>query len=457
MPDEARRRARRAAAVGAIVLAGLASLATSEGPPVLTGQSAGSALLSQAGAAFQTHLSIKLGHAQQLQQIELQMSSQGSIGLATAAAPPTLPLEARFTVADGQPTQWLPLPATTRLPPAGCGSSPGCAFDVRIDVRPTHDFGSEVTFRWQVDAYVTESESDAAGSVSVTTTTSAPTAAPIDDHIRSGLTLGSAIALALLLTAYLVRRRVPWFLEFAGGTIIAGLGLLLTLGGAEHRLPLYAGLVAVLGFLVVFSNVLRENRPQAPRFVAVLAAILLPNVVLSVFATPALYTDTDVVAASACTAIGVIVGVVALIAALRALFGELDLTSPRLWVTVATAATLGVAALVMAIAQGLALTISTTFSAFIFVCVAAVTWIACWVWLNRRSGPPDDTVVLGIVAGLSIAGLTLVAYAADLIFALSQGPGPEQLSMAVTLLAGVVLGVLLGAPPKLRSPEVARV
>lgn len=385
---------RRVLALVVMVIAGLASLATSyPSHQTLSYKTDGVTRLASEAVAVSAAVTVEGALVQPPREGTLTLIAAvgPKLGSPAESPPPVdaVPVEARLVTASSPSPAWSALPVTVALPLEDCVWA--CRHDVAIELRQAAPASGELVVRWQLIARISELPTfPQRDPVSFRLEPS-----PVDTPLATaseGAMLGFVVAVALS-SATLLRRRTRKHTVALEALVAAGLasiGALFlyegwTLGVPD---PAAGALMLALAVVAISGPALRQLRIGVQPWLAP-TLVLATQGLLASSLLGAIYRPHDVFLAGA--AIGAAIGALALI--LPGLGSWLRGIARRDWrdrLVVALALATGLCMLGLQFWQPIA-------------GPSAVILVACvWLWLR------GVTVVTPLVAGLALP-LTLVA------------------------------------------------
>lgn len=439
---------RRAASIGVLFVAGLASLATSQIPraeDTLFGQ-------TEVGAdAVGMHVQVTIASVPEdpgESTLEFAVRADGN------SAPSSI-VEVQI-VRDGAgvaESAWMVAPASIPMPVEGCDRP--CSIGYTLRLRVADPAAGVVVVPWRMHAIV---YGDVSG---LTLSTDSPQSATelvgiAGTGFLAGLVLG---ALATLIVAFLTLRRRSRLaaLEALGAFAFILSGVVVAQGFLVGLLSWVVGLLLVVGGVAVLVGlVLRRPFLSAPSFWLVPIALAAGPIILARFSVAGEFRIADVLFAFG--AVGLVTAMALVMAAVRfaAALRQLQLVNLRTVLVAAMALAIFAAGLTWAwlIAAG-----NTPFVAVLAVPYGAIylgVATAFWRWIGGDSLTPFVVgLLIPFLAGLAFAGM--LASAMFLMF-LDHPPAPPYLfeSCALLALGGGLFAVSTVVPPSRRDKSATR-
>lgn len=466
---------RRISSIVALIIAGVASLATSyPAPTTWTDTASGNVLVENGSAQLTVRLfmpqpvSVDPDDSQILFYIDpptrapfFELYLEPLDPESADVGSPAGPVEVRFTRLAETPRQseWMSTPGSSPIAADLCPSVP-CALTYQVDVRSKYTSAAPFVMYWWLEAFVSPPESGSVDGhgLDLTITGLSATPGPIDKPILGGLLAGGSVALlvSLLVGALPLRGRRLAILELAAATALVIAGAYLSIGLAQERLPPIGPSFVIIGALIFGSYAVRSARVWQPRLTAIPAALLVLPSGIGAFALPTLYSEHEAFLAQfAAGALGVVAAPVA-VSALRKWFGRLDLRDARLWLATGAA---GIAVLLtFGKAIDIAFKLPPNAGSYVLLpeLVAVVSAVSFWHWLTR--GP-----MAGLFGGLMVIFSAPALYGLEYFIASNGASASESASgvgafgvIALPLLAfaGIVLALSTRQRPRAREPEI---
>jgi hypothetical protein len=447
---------RRLASLLVLVVAGLASLATTQilhADATLDGRSVVGPGETVLAVAISLSGVGSNGYEYEGSQSHLQFQVRGEPGTRPIGAAGAVEVQIVGSSGELQPAAWTTASATVPLVLDGCQTS--CVLDFAVHLRAGRPDNVPLVVPWRIYAI-------AVGDVSrLVIDVDAASEGPLltDLAIWSTL-LGLALGLiAAVFIAVLGRRRS----QSASAILEATAAIALIVGGALVAQGLLVDLESgVAGFVELAAGIavgagLANGRPllSRPSMWLVPISVALPPLILARFVIGAEFRIPDVIAAFLVAGVALAITVILIVPRVPARLARLKLLQPRtLLVTAIALAGAGIAAVwAVLIAAGATRVSVGAWAPLEFIYMALL--IGLWRWLHGDSVTPFIGGFAVAVAAFASAFIIVMSLFANLYV---PGPASPLLleSIAAIGLSGVLFGLLTIKPPRRKDPTAPK-
>jgi hypothetical protein len=438
---------RQRLSIAVLIVAALASLATSPGPPFVDDTAVGEVEIGP--STSEMHVVVALTGVEP--SVPTYTTSENRLDFSSRGISPSSVEVQLVRVGSEEPEPvWTHLPATTDIPLDQCTGS--CSIEYTIRLRVSDPAVTGLVLQWRLYAMAFGSADQLNLEVTVATPgpnlVDAATAAAV-----GGMAIG--LLLALLAAVRIGRRSRLAMLELVGALVLVVGGIVVFAGALPGLATGAVGFLFVLGGSAALIGISRR-RPILSRPGSWLIPIGLVTIPAAAarFATAGEFREIDVVIAFGSGGIATVAALVLTASRWRDALKRLSMASTRLWAAIGLAAILVIVSGAWTFIVALQLTYLSPLVALPFGAVCLGTILALTRWLEGDAITP---FVVGLLTPV-LAGLAGGGFLMSTVSQLFTERDPLPLlveSLFAVAVGGAMFAVLTVVPPAHRDKSIS--